>query len=106
MPLEFLYLSLFIFYKIHHTLTTYKILRFFENPIFIDSNNYYYFSTQWNGEGDYPLSFNNLKDHFERSFKEYRLEKKDGIFCLYRLQGNIIVSFYKDLNNYLPSPYR
>lgn len=43
-------------------------LRYFESPILINDGKYYYFTTQWNGVGEYNLSFQNLKNFFEENF--------------------------------------
>ena len=43
-------------------------LRFLEAPIYINNEKFYYFTTQWNGAGDYPLSYENLKSFFETQF--------------------------------------
>jgi len=60
---------------------TSNLLRYFEEPVFINQDGYYYFSTQWNANGDYPLSFENLKTHFESNFA-CSLYEKEGIFYL------------------------
>lgn len=56
------------------TLTSSGASRFFDTPIFSNEKGYYYFTSQWNGAGDYSLSFDNLKSFFELNFPEYFLE--------------------------------
>lgn len=70
-----------------NSLTSSNITRYFTDPIFVDKsdNKYYYFSTQWNAEGDYSLSFSNLKSYFESKFPEYLLENKGGNYFLIKL---------------------
>lgn len=58
------------------TLTSSNTIRYFEEPIYSNDGKYYYFSTQWNGEGDYSLTFSNLKKYFENRFPDYLLEKR------------------------------
>jgi hypothetical protein len=43
-------------------------IRYFESPVYVNEGKYYYFTTQWNGVGEYNLSFQNLKDYFETNF--------------------------------------
>ena len=50
------------------SLTSGDDLRFLETPVFTNEYKYYYFTTQWNGVGDYPLSYQNLKSFFESHF--------------------------------------
>jgi len=76
------------------TLTSSNTTRYFDEPIFIDDNKYYYFTTQWNGDGDYSLSFSNLKNYFERKYPEYRLKRKDGAYYLIKLETIPRVKFY------------
>jgi hypothetical protein len=62
-------------------------LRYFVEPVFINDKYNYYFSTQWNANGDYPLHFDNLKVFFEREFQGYRLEKTGDHFRLVSTLG-------------------
>ncbi|HMS67505.1 MAG TPA: hypothetical protein PKD18_05190 [Saprospiraceae bacterium] len=84
------------------TLTTSNTLRYFEEPIFAANNKFYHFSTQWNGTGDYSLTFSNLKNYFETKYPDFSLDKKDGIYYLFKL-GNLfsdqstVKAFMKDL---------
>ncbi|OJV81792.1 MAG: hypothetical protein BGO34_08370 [Bacteroidia bacterium 44-10] len=64
------------------TLTSSKTIRYFVDPIYINEGRYYYFSTQWNGEGNYSLSFSNLKIYFENRFSDYLLEKRGEKYFL------------------------
>lgn len=56
-------------------------IRYFESPVYSHDGKHYYFSTQWNGAGNYDLTFQNLKEYFEANFecklmkvgKEYKL---------------------------------
>lgn len=67
------------------SLTSSNTQRYFEDPILVEGNKYYYFTTQWNGKGEYDLSFKNLKRYFESEFPEYRLEVKNGNYRLYKV---------------------
>lgn len=85
-------------------LTSSKTIRYFDEPIFINNNKYYYFTTQWNGDGDYSLSFSNLKNYFERKFPQYLIKRKDGFYYLVRLEDISNApfdndSFIKNLEN-------
>src|SRR5690606_26762834 len=50
-------------------LTTYETKRYFEDPFYQEDGKYYCFSTQWNGSGDYNLTFDNLRSYFEKEFR-------------------------------------
>lgn len=69
------------------SLTSSSSIRFFEEPILSEDNKFYYFTTQWNGEGDYSLSFSNLKYFFEKQYPEFRIKRKDGIYYLIKLEN-------------------
>lgn len=75
------------------TLTSSNTIRYFEEPILIENNKFYYFTTQWNGEGDYSLSFSNLKYFFEKKYPEFRIKRKDGIYYLIKLENVPNVKF-------------
>lgn len=75
------------------SLTSSNTIRYFEEPILIESNKFYYFTTQWNGEGGYSLSFSNLKFFFEKKYPEFRIKKKDGIYYLIKLENVPNVTF-------------
>ncbi|MCH7408942.1 hypothetical protein MM239_06020 [Belliella sp. DSM 111904] len=68
------------------TLSSSNTIRYFDEPIFINNNKYYYFTTQWNGDGDYSLSFSNLKNYFERKFPQYLIKRIDEFYYLIRLE--------------------
>ena len=78
------------------SLTSSSTIRYFEEPIFIENNKFYYFTTQWNGEGDYSLSFSNLKFFFEKKYPEYRIKRKDGFYFLIKLETIPNVKFIID----------
>ena len=78
------------------SLTSSNTIRYFEEPILIINNKFYYFTTQWNGEGDYSLSFSNLKFFFEKRYPEFRIKRKDGIFYLIKLENVPSVNFVID----------
>lgn len=67
------------------SLTSAGTQRFYEDPIYADGEKYYHFSTQWNGDGDYSLSFKNLKLYFESNFKGYKLEKNQDFYELIKI---------------------
>ncbi len=69
------------------SLTSSNTIRYYEEPIHIENNKFYYFTTQWNGEGDYSLSFSNLKYFFEKKYPEFRIKRKDGIYYLIILEN-------------------
>jgi hypothetical protein len=69
------------------SLTSSKTIRFFEEPILIKDGKYYYFTTQWNGSGEYNLSFKNLKNFIENRFPNYTLIQEGKTFIL-TLKGN------------------
>ncbi len=77
------------------SLTSSTTQRFFEKPIFTSADKYYYFSTQWNGEGSYPLSFNNLKEYIEGKFPSYQVERTDNEFRLVRVTGRDFIGLPK-----------
>ncbi|MFY0701943.1 MAG: AAA family ATPase [Bermanella sp.] len=64
------------------TLTSSGAIRFFETPIYSTDKQYFYFSSQWNGTGEYSLSFDNLKSFFEFKFSDYILEIYSGDYRL------------------------
>jgi hypothetical protein len=68
------------------SLTSSNTVRYFENEIFKDGTDFYYFTTQWNGKGDYNLSFSNLKKYFEDNYPNYRLKYRDGEYQLIKLE--------------------
>lgn len=76
-----------------NSLTSSNTIRYFDEPILIENNKFYYFTTQWNGEGDYSLSFSNLKYFFEKKYPEYRIKRKDGIYYLIKLENLPNVKF-------------
>jgi len=78
------------------SLTTSKTIRYFEEPILKENNKIYYFTTQWNGEGDYSLSFSNLKIFIEKRYPEYRVIRKDEIYFLVKLETISYVKFIID----------
>lgn len=63
-------------------LTSSGALRFFDKPVFSTGKKFYYFSSQWNGAGDYSLSFENLKTFFEAKYPEYLLLLNNGEYNL------------------------
>lgn len=67
------------------SLTSSSTLRFFETPILERNGKFYYFSTQWNGTGEYDLSFSNLKKYFEAEFRDYLLEYKNEVYFLIKI---------------------
>lgn len=67
------------------SLTSSSTLRFFETPILERNGQFYYFSTQWYGTGEYDLSFSNLKKYFETEFPDYLLEYKNEIYSLIKI---------------------
>ena len=69
------------------SLTSSNTTRYFEAPILTENNKYYYFTTQWNGDGDYSLSFSNLKSYFENKYPEYRIKRRDEIYYLFKLEN-------------------
>lgn len=77
----------FSFSQSRENLTTSNTTRYFEEPILIQDNKYYYFTTQWSGNGNYSLSFLNLKSHFENTFSDYRLKRKDGYYYLMKIES-------------------
>lgn len=66
--------------------------RFFETPVYMQHGKYYYFSTQWNGDGESNLTFNNLKNYIETDYPDFCIEKVGAEYFLYDLQSkrNII----------------
>lgn len=81
------------------TLTSSNNTRYFEEPIFVDNNKYYYFSTQWYGEGNYSLSFSNLKNYFQSKFPKYLLKKKNGNYYLIELEN--IPNIHFNVNSFI-----
>jgi len=72
--------------------------RFIAEPLKIDNDKFYYFTSQWNGNGEYNLSFLNLKKHFESKFPNYKIERlrdeqsnKDMKFWLEKVETKQIV---------------
>ena len=68
------------------SLTSSNTIRYFEKEILVDGPDFYYFTTQWNGKGEYNLSFNNLKNFFEDKFPNYRLKNVYGKYVLIKLE--------------------
>jgi hypothetical protein len=75
------------------SLTSSNTIRYFEEPIFIENSKYYYFTTQWYGEGDYDLSFSNIKNFFEKKYPEYLIKRKDGFYYLIKIETIPNVNF-------------
>jgi hypothetical protein len=75
------------------TLTSSNTIRYFEQPILEKDGNHYHFSTQWNGKGNYNLSFGNLKAYFETTFPNYRLKHQEGKYSLIELESVTDVEF-------------
>ena len=69
------------------SLTSSNTIRYFDEPIFIHKNKFYHFTTQWNGDGEYSLSYSNLKNYFERTFPEYLINRKDGVYYLSKIKN-------------------
>src|SRR5690554_4613263 len=72
----------FNFIQTKESLTSSSTLRYYEDPILTKDGKFYYFTTQWNGDGDYSLSFSNLKSYFELKFPDYRLKKYNDEYLL------------------------
>ncbi len=66
--------------------------RFFVPPVYKEHGKYYYFSTQWNGNGEHSLSFDNLKTFFELKYPKYTIIKDDGYFLLLKNTFNSLPS--------------
>jgi len=81
------------------TLTSSNTIRYFDEPVLIDNNKYYYFTTQWNGEGDYSLSFSNLKNYFEHKFPDYLLKRKGDVYFLMKFDHVPRTSF--DIDSFI-----
>ncbi|MCX7554847.1 hypothetical protein OS175_13285 [Marinicella sp. S1101] len=64
------------------SLSTSNTQRFFDSPISQDDNNYYYFSTQWNGKGNYNLTYSGLKTFIENEFPEFEIDEIDNVYYL------------------------
>jgi 5-methylcytosine-specific restriction protein B len=69
--------------------------------VYSAGSKYYYFSTQWNGSGNYDLTFQNLKEYFEGNF-ECKVIKIGKEFKLLIVEENNSIpfesnSFYNDL---------
>lgn len=64
------------------SLSSANTIRFFEEPIYIKHDKYYYFTTQWNANGEYNLSFKNLKNFIENRFPSYTLIQEGKTFIL------------------------
>lgn len=75
------------------SLTSANTIRYFDKEILIDGPNFFYFTTQWNGKGEYNLSFYNLKNFFEDKFPNYKLKNKDGKYVLIKLEESKNESF-------------
>jgi len=89
----------FSFPQTKESLTSNSNLRYFVDPIFINEGKYYYFSTQWNGEGDYTLTFSNLKKYFESRFSDYLLEKREETYLLIKSTNDFNTdSFIEDIS--------
>lgn len=82
-------------------LTTSNNLRFFETPFASDAEGYYYFTTQWNAEGDYNLSFANLKSFVESTFVEYEVHKTNESFILRKSSNFQVSNFHEHLKSAL-----
>jgi len=67
------------------SLTSSNTQRYFETPILQIDNRYFYFTTQWNGTGEYGLSYNSLKSFFESTYPNYKFEKTYDNYRMYRL---------------------
>ena len=79
-------------------LTSSGTLRYFEEPIFEKDNKYYFFSTQWNGDGQRDLNFVQLKTYFESKFPLYSIEKLNNVYKL--IEKNMIGKiFFSELHN-------
>jgi hypothetical protein len=64
------------------TLSSSNTIRYFEEPIYIKEEKYYYFTTQWNATGEYNLSYKNLKNFIENKFPNYSITQKGRTFVL------------------------
>ena len=78
-------IGVFNSYQTKESLTSSNTLRFFESPITTKNNKIYYFSTQWNGEGNYSLSFDNLKSFVSKTFKDYQVQNRNGEYFLIKI---------------------
>lgn len=79
-------ISEFSFVQTKESLTSSNTQRYFDDPIYIKDGKYYYFTTQWNGNGDYSLSFENLKKVIEYKFPDFQLKNIDGLYILKKLE--------------------
>ena len=79
-------------------LTSSNTLRYFTDSFYNKDGKYYYFTTQWNGKGEYYLSFKNLKRYFEKEFPDYKLTLKDRKYRLLKSSSVEDVTF--DFNNF------
>lgn len=86
----------FASFQTKESLTSSNTIRYFEEPVFIENGKYYHFTTQWNGEGNYSLSYSNLKIFFEKEFPEYRIKRKDGFYYLIKIETIPNVEFLFD----------
>ena len=64
------------------SLSSSNTIRYFEKPIYVKEGNHYYFTTQWNGSGEYNLSFSNLKNFIENKFPKYIVIQDGKTFIL------------------------
>ncbi len=78
------------------SLTSSNTIRYFDEPIFIHNNKFYHFTTQWNGDGEYSLSYSNLKNYFERIFPAYLIKRKDGVYYLSKVKNGPKSLFEKE----------
>ena len=73
-------------------------LRYFEKPLLVLNDRYFYFSTQWNGDDQRDLSFKNLKKYFEYNFNSYKLIKLNNSYQLLKV-SNFNDKFLNNVNN-------
>jgi hypothetical protein len=78
------------------SLTSSNTIRYFDEPIFIEKSKHYYFTTQWNGEGDYSLSYSNLKNYFEKEYPDYLINRNDEFYSLIKIETIPNVKFIID----------
>ncbi len=72
-------------------------LRFFEEPIFYLNNEFYYFSTEWTGNGSGRLDFASLKLLIEKYYPEFKIYNDNGVFTFESSQNNYS-SEYRNLS--------
>jgi|GEM_PF-1820336 len=56
--------------------------RFFEDPLFILNNEYYYLSTEWTNDGKGRLDLSSFKEIIESVYSEFRIDYKDSTYYL------------------------